>query len=91
MSIFMLKCPECGADQEKTKRRSQPRKKNKKKIQRKIEKKASAKCKGNKITHKTHGQAAMVAKKLFAEKGRMSKIYRCGFCKGFHLTKSHSK
>ena len=62
MSIFLLKCPECGSVQEK--------------IQRKIEKKSSAKCKGEKKTYKTHKQATAIAKKLYAEKGRMSEIYR---------------
>jgi len=91
MNVFLVKCPECGSVQEKIKRRNQPRKKNRKKVQRKIEKKSSTKCKGEKKTYKTHKQAAAIAKKLYAEKGRMSEIYRCTSCEGFHLTKLRSK
>lgn len=68
-----------------------PKKKNQKKILFNRRKKELARCRGNKQIHSTQKDAAKVSRAIFRKKGRMSKIYRCGTCKGYHLTKLISR
>jgi len=50
-----------------------------------------AKCRGNKQTYSTKNDAIKASRGIFIQKGRMSKIYRCRSCQGFHLTKLRSR
>ena len=47
-------------------------------------------CSGNKVTYSSRGKAKIIAKKVQKETGRMSRIYKCKDCGGFHLTKYRS-
>jgi len=59
-------------------KRSKARDKNKRK---------RAQCSGTKVTFARKSEARMAAKKIQDNTGRMSKIYRCKTCNGYHLTK----
>ena len=67
------------------------KKKNKKKNESKIKRNILAKCRGNKHIYPTKKDARNASRGIFKKTGRMSKIYRCGTCKGYHLTKLRSK
>ena len=88
---FLATCSECGARLRKVKRRTGPKKKNRKKIEAKAKKKEMRKCRGNKQTYPKRTDAVKARYGLFQKTGRMSKIYRCGTCNGYHLTKLRSK
>ena len=44
-------------------------------------------CSGNKDTFGSKRQAKAIAQRIQEKSGRMSKIYYCKTCKGYHLTK----
>ena len=88
---FLTTCSECGARLRRVKRKTGPKKKNRKKIEAKAKKKEMSKCRGNKQTYPKYADAAKASRGIFQKKGRMSKIYKCGTCKGYHLTKLRSK
>ena len=48
-------------------------------------------CKQEKEIFPNKNMAGAAAKGLFRKRGRMSKIYYCHSCKGYHLTKHWSK
>ena len=77
---YGIKCTKCGARLKKKKTRSSPTKEKRKKVKK-------DKCSGNKKTYKSRSEASKARKGLQKEKGMMLRIYRCGTCSGFHLTK----
>jgi len=88
---FLSTCKDCGVRLRKAVARNGAKKKNKKKIEFKKRKKEMAKCRGNKQTYSTKKDAVKVSRAIFIKKGRMSMIYRCKSCQGFHLTKLISR
>ena len=88
---FMSSCSECGVRLRKAVARPGTKKKNKKKNESKIKRKILAQCRGNKHIYPTKKDAGNASRGIFKKTGRMSKIYRCGTCKGYHLTKFISK
>ena len=88
---FMSSCSECGTRLRKAVARSGIKKKNKKKNESKIKRKILTQCRGNKQIYPTKKDAENASRGIFKNTGRMSKIYRCGTCKGYHLTKLRSK
>ena len=88
---FMSSCSECGVRLRKAVAHPGTKKKDKKKKESKIKRKILAQCRGNKQIYPTKKDAENASRGIFKNTGRMSKIYRCGTCKGYHLTKLRSK
>ena len=84
--LFRDKCLDCGTRLFKKSKPSQLSKKAKAKRKRtKLQV-----CVGNKNTYKTRNTASWARKKLQRDKGMALRIYWCGKCQGFHLTKYRS-
>ena len=88
---FLTTCSECGARLRKVKRKTGTKNNNRKKIEAKAKKKKMSKFRGNKQPYQNIAEAVKARYGIFKKTGRMSKIYRCGTCKGYHLTKLRSK
>ena len=87
---FSTTCSECGVRLRRVTHGIGPKKKNRKKIEAKARKKELKKCSRNKITYRYRSDAKKMSDKLLRDKGRISKIYRCKYCDGYHLTKLKS-
>lgn len=83
--VLTAKCKNCNARLMK-KRPQAKSKKTKSKAKYNLMKNM---CKG-KTTYSTKGRAIAAAKTIQKKTGRMSKIYGCKMCNGFHLTKLRS-